>query len=270
MTLSTISTSTLANQNISGGLLVHTYTADTMRKIHVRTLIDQVTGGGDYSAYIRVQRGGVGSFYELLPITTGAPNGGITSVGFVSLWFIVTQDDVVRIYVLGQAGDVATPDIITEIFDETVTVCVPAASVGTMLSAVSGSDLIIYRGDTFDVDLAYLGDLTGWEKVWWTVKKDKDNTDAQSQLQVIESNPGVATDGLLWVEGLAPTAVGNGSITVTSVLAGNITIRVEAIETAKLIDCGNFYYDIQFQTATNTVTLVRGRCTILGDVTRTV
>jgi hypothetical protein len=53
-------------------------------------------------------------------------------------------------------------------------------------------------------------------------------------------------------------------------LTGNITIRMEAIEAAKLVDCGNFYYDIQYQTATDTITLRRGRATVIGDVTRTV
>jgi hypothetical protein len=132
------------------------------------------------------------------------------------------------------------------------------------------ADIEITRGDTMILDFTYLGDLTGWTKVLFTVKKDKDSTDAQAVIQIIESNPGVATDGLLYIEGAAPIAVGNGSITVSSMALGNLTVRVEAIESAKLVDCGNFYYDIQFSTATLTRTLVSDRATIIGDVTRTV
>ncbi len=132
------------------------------------------------------------------------------------------------------------------------------------------AEIEIIRGDTLLLSLTYLGDMIGWTKAWFTVKKDKDLTDAQAQLQLVETNPGAATDGLLWIEGAAPTAVGNGSLTVNSAPLGNLTIRVEAIETAKLVDCGNFYYDVQFQTLTNTKTLVHDRCTVVGDVTRTV
>lgn len=132
------------------------------------------------------------------------------------------------------------------------------------------AEIEIIRGDTLLLYFTYIGDMTAWTNVWFTVKKDKDLTDVQAQLQLVESNPGVATDGLLWIEGAAPTAVGNGSITVTSAPLGNLTVRVEALETAKLVDCGNFYYDIQFKTATNTKTLLHDRCTVTGDVTRTV
>lgn len=132
------------------------------------------------------------------------------------------------------------------------------------------AEITIRRGDTLDLDLMYLGDLTGWTKVWFTVKDDTDDTDAQAVIQIVESNPGVATDGLLYIMGAAPTALGNGSITMVNVVSGNITVRLEAVETAKLDNCGSFMYDVQFQTATDTVTLASDYASIVGDITRTV
>lgn len=135
---------------------------------------------------------------------------------------------------------------------------------------LTGDELQILRGDTFEMQFNYLGNLTNWIKLWFTVKDDKDDTDAIAIVQIVESNPGVATDGLLAIASGAPTALANGAITMLDAAQGNINVRVEAVETLKLIDNGNFYYDIQFQDATDTKTVLRGRCTIIGDVTRTV
>ena len=492
MPLSIISTSTLINQNISARLLVHTYTADAMRKIQIRIFIDQIVGGGAYGVWLEIQYAGAGSFYEFLPLTSATPNVGTTSVGFYSVWRTVNTGDVIRVYVDGQPGDVATPDIHTEIFDESwvanapmqiipvpisttgptiytantppiknsafvfylslisqadtdifqvnptlaagdVTIFVDGVALGNItalpsvigagkivrvaltaaemngnkacilfsdvagnewqdgfieirtetasgsvyvpnspftknetytfyltlisqadtdifqvnptlaagdikvsidggalanitvlpiaigagkvlsmsLSAAefngneisivfsdvagaewqdalivisteqalvllgsssikNGDEIEILRGDTLELEFDYLGNMTNWTKVWFTVKNDKDVTDAQAIIQVVESNPGVAMDGLLAIAGAAPTALANGAITMLNVAKGNITIRVEAVETLKLVDTGSFYYDVQMQNILNTTTLLRGRCNIIGDATRTV
>src|SRR4030067_3678638 len=104
MPLSIISTSTLINQNISAGLLVHTYTADAMRKIQIRIFIDQVVGGGAYGAWLEIQHAGAGSFYEFLPLTSATPNIGITSVGFYSVWRGVNTGDVAGVLIGGRPG----------------------------------------------------------------------------------------------------------------------------------------------------------------------
>lgn len=492
MALTLISTSTLINQNISAGLLAHTYTADALRKIQVRVLLDQVAGGGAYGAWLRLQRGGAGSIYELIPLTSATPNAGITSIGFYSAWETINTGDVLTVYVDGLVGDIATPDIITEVFDESWIVTAPMqiiaspisttgptlyiantppiknaaftfyialisqadpdifqvnptlaagdvmvnrdggalanitvlpavigagklvqvnltaaemngnkvcvilsdvagnewqdafieirtesasgsvyvtnapftkneaytfyitlisqadtdifqvnptlaagdvtisidggafANITTLPTAIgagkilsvplsaaemngneiaiqfsdvagnewqdalivistelalvllgssaihTGSDIEILRGDTFELSLTRLGNMTNWTKVWFTVKDDKDDADTISIIQLVESNPGVATDGLLYIAGGAPTAAANGSITMINVAQGNINLRIEALETLKLVDTGNYYYDVQVQNILNTTTLLRGRCTIIGDATRAV
>ena len=135
---------------------------------------------------------------------------------------------------------------------------------------LSGDDLQILRGDTFEMQFTYLGNLTSWTKLWFTVKDDKDTIDTAAIIQVVESNPGVATDGLLAIAGVAPTALANGAITMLDAAHGNINVRVEAVETLKLDDTGHFYYDIQFQDLTDTKTVLSGRAHIIGDATRTV
>jgi hypothetical protein len=115
-----ISTSTLNNQNISVALLAHTFTNNTrIRKVWIDVFLDQVAGNGDYIAYITRQKAGAGSFYESIR-TTKAAAAGVTSVMFNSIPLIVNATDVVRVYVIGLAGDIATPDIITEVNEEWV------------------------------------------------------------------------------------------------------------------------------------------------------
>jgi hypothetical protein len=135
---------------------------------------------------------------------------------------------------------------------------------------LTGDELQILRGDTLEVMFNHLANMSSWTKLWFTVKDDKDDNDAHAIVQIVESNPGVAADGLLAIAGGAPTALANGAITMLDATHGHINVRVEAVETLKLVDNGNFYYDIQFQDRTDTKTVLRGRCTIIGDATRTV
>jgi len=143
-------------------------------------------------------------------------------------------------------------------------------SLASLLTALKGTDIAVDRGDTMILNITNLGDLTGYTELWFTIKDDKDKTDPQSIIQVLLSAPVLATDGLQAIAGSAPTAAANGSITVTNLVLGNVTIRTEAVETAKLLDCGGFYYDFQKATATDVLTLRTGRATVRGDVTRSI
>jgi hypothetical protein len=114
-----LETSNLSNQNLSAYLLVHTYTADADRAIFARIHIDQIAGGGDYSIYVTIQAGGVGSVYMEGPITTFVVPVGQTSIGFVSILLPVNTSDIVRFYVKGLSVDITTPDIVSRIFELT-------------------------------------------------------------------------------------------------------------------------------------------------------
>jgi len=113
-----IETSTLSNQSLATALLVHTFTNTTrVRKVWININIDQVAGNGDYIAHITKQIAGVGSFYTSIK-TTLALASGVTSGFFSSIPLIIGATDVVKVYVIGLAGDTTTPDIITNIYEE--------------------------------------------------------------------------------------------------------------------------------------------------------
>lgn len=132
----------------------------------------------------------------------------------------------------------------------------------SLRSPLRGDEISILRGDTLDFDATALGDISTRANVWFTVKDDKDHADTASDIQIDENV------GLLYIMGTAGVAA-NGSITVTDAAAGDLTVFLEAIETAKLSDKGRFWYDIQWIDNAGVVqTLTKGRAHIIGDITR--
>ncbi len=113
-----ITTSSLSNQSLATALLCHTYTADADRLLFIRLFADQVAGNGAYSAYVTIQRSGAGSAYEVQPRASSTVASGITAIGFTTIAIPVLNTDVVKVYLLGLAGDTTTPDIVTEIWED--------------------------------------------------------------------------------------------------------------------------------------------------------
>jgi hypothetical protein len=169
-----IDDSSLANQDISSALLVHTYTADADREIFVRLFADQVAGSDNYVAYLTIQRAGAGSAYQVVPTTTATAAAGVTAICLTSKPVPVSDTDVVKVYLTGAAGDTTTPDIVTEIWetveadwedggrldllvDSIVTYAASSAAWGFINSG------IVFRGivSAADVDSFTIGGLAG-------------------------------------------------------------------------------------------------------------
>lgn len=136
----------------------------------------------------------------------------------------------------------------------------------TVTSPVAGTTLTIVRGDTLTASFSGLGNIATRTKLWFTVKAQKTDLDPQAVIQILESNPGVATDGLQRLNGVVTTAA-YGSILVTNAVAGNVTITLDKAATALLREQA-VYYDIQVLKADGSVTtLTIGDCDVNLDVT---
>ena len=126
-------------------------------------------------------------------------------------------------------------------------------------------DLEIIRGDTFDQPILRLGDISDDDEIWFTAKRDKDNTDAQADIKIS------SVDGLEYINQAAATVAGNGSITVDDATRGDITVVLEAVEAAKLdwTNAGDMYYDVQTKDDDTGLvrTLRRGKLRLIADVT---
>jgi hypothetical protein len=135
-----------------------------------------------------------------------------------------------------------------------------AAEVAAVLT---GTDLIVKRGDTWTITLTGLGSLAGRSKLWFTVKRQDGHADTDAVLQIEESA------GLLRLNGAAGTS-GQGSLTVTSAGSGDVTISVAAVATDDLTVETGLTWDIQMLVGAAVTTLTEGTLEVTADRTRAV
>ena len=134
-------------------------------------------------------------------------------------------------------------------------------SAASVVAVVSGSDITATRGDTLSASLTDVGALTGYSKVYFTVKRDYADADTASIIQIEK------TAGLKYLNGAVGTPA-NGSLTIDDEATGDITIALDEVETAKL-DPGVYVYDVQVVRTAGTVsTLTAGTFEVAADVTR--
>lgn len=113
-----LQSSALSNQNLSTALLVGTYTPSINRtSILCQVLATQVAGNGLYTVYATRQIGGTGAAYEYQGRATVLVESGVTAIAFPSVVIPALANDVIRVYLVGLAGDTTTPDIICEFWD---------------------------------------------------------------------------------------------------------------------------------------------------------
>jgi hypothetical protein len=137
----------------------------------------------------------------------------------------------------------------------------------SVISAVSGTELTGYKFSTLTFTLTGLTDFTGWTKLWFTAKNNVNDADTASMIQIVESSTSAATDGLLYINGGVAPTLGNGDVTVNSTTS--ITVKVEAVEMAKLPTCVLFY-DVKVLTSNAVVAVSEGgHLSITDVVTRT-
>lgn len=136
-------------------------------------------------------------------------------------------------------------------------------------AAITGSSLVITKYASYDAQLTGLTIPAAWTKVYVTVKAAETDLDTASMIQLVESNPGVGTDGLLYTNGAAGVAA-NGSLTVDQV-AGTVDIRLEAAATA-LLHKGHYGYDVKAIVPVTGPTMLStgGVCTVQWTETRAV
>ena len=109
--------------------------------------------------------------------------------------------------------------------------------------------------------LTDVGALTGYSKVYFTVKRDTADADTSAIIQIEK------TAGLKYINGAAGTPA-NGTLTIDDEATGDITVALDEVETAKL-DPGVYSYDVQIVRSAGTVsTLTAGTFEVAADVTR--
>lgn len=123
-------------------------------------------------------------------------------------------------------------------------------------------DYSFYKYATVSVPIVSLGDLTDVTDMWFTVKKDVNQEDLDSILQI------GLNDGLLYLYGVTTPTPTDGDISVDSLVDGDITISLLASATTTLPTGENRYYDVKVDRNGVIEILRSGNIDILIPVTR--
>jgi len=91
-----------------------------------------------------------------------------------------------------------------------------------------GDPLVIYRDTTVAISLVNLGNVTGADKMWFTVKDNVEDVDSKSIIQI-------DTNGLQYINGApAGSAIVDGGIVINDPALGNISIFLKQEQAARL------------------------------------
>jgi hypothetical protein len=93
---------------------------------------------------------------------------------------------------------------------------------GLIGDSLDGATWTVYRGTDWTIPLTGLGDLTGVTDLVVTAKKDLDNADSQSLLQVQQ------TEGLLVFVGKTTYTPADATLTITDAESGEATLTIKA------------------------------------------
>ena len=196
------------------------------------------------------------------------------------------------VYTVGELGDVpvstrasgtAVASILAALEGLVATVASVAAAIAAIPAAVWGyavrvlttstasgssveqdeNELTLHRGDTLAISLSGQGNLSGRQKLWFTLKSKRSDSDSAAQLLAEE------TEGLLVLAGSAPAAGDTTTIIVEDADLGTVAILVSAAASMKLQPTTTGVWDLQLRDGSGTVrTLVHGTLKITADITQ--
>src|SRR4030067_497741 len=159
-----------------------------------------------------------------------------------------------------------------------VMIMVSTESLGTLsqtassaVAAMTGSDLAMVIGITYNTTISGLTIPATWTKVYLTIKENDADLDASSILQLVVSNPADAlVDGVVYINKVAATVVtiAYGTLVVNQA-AGTVAIMVMD-EGDLLLPAGKYGYDLKCHLADGTKNQLSagGECSIEYTETR--
>lgn len=111
----------------------------------------------------------------------------------------------------------------------------------------------------------------GWTQGWFTVKADTSDADSEALIQIVVSNPGAGTDGLIVLDGAAAADKTAGSLALDAG-AGTAAAVVSDEALGSLEDRAGLAWDIKVKVGTTSRTsqVARGTMNLGSAVTRSV
>jgi len=248
-----ITSSTLSNQSLATALLCHTYTADADRMLFIRLFADQVAGNGAYSSYITIQRLGTGSAYEVQPRTAPTVASGITSIAFTTIPVPVKNTDVVKVYLVGLAGDTTTPDTITEIWED-----------DSLLPTTTGRTLDVSSTGEAGIDWANVGSPTTTVALTGTTVGLIDGAITAAKIAADAITAAKIADGAIDAATFAAGAINAAAIATDAITAAKIA--ADAIGASELAADAITEIQSGLGTSANQTTIITALTAIAGYI----
>lgn len=135
-----------------------------------------------------------------------------------------------------------------------------------VVTAMTGSTLILKRGDTYSQQLTSLPSTSGYINIDFTVKAYDTDPDTSAILRVRKNISGV-DDGLITLNGAVASDPTKASLTVG---LNTITIAVDEEITKDLVISSTRHYDIQLITSAGVQTITEGILKITSDITKAI
>jgi hypothetical protein len=184
-------------------------------------------GGGDWTdeekAQIRYRLQIDGT--QSAPVDTDMPAVNVAEWLGTTAPALLTAQDIRDAGKLAPTAGAPADGSIDDHLDELAAALAAATVSLTVVSAVDGDDINVYQAVSLSATITGVTIPAGWTKIYWTVKRSTGEADADAIIQMVETNPGVGTDGLLRLNGAAGTAA-NGSLTVDQ-SGGTVVIALD-------------------------------------------
>jgi hypothetical protein len=133
----------------------------------------------------------------------------------------------------------------------------------SVVSLISGSELTCYAGMQLVMNFTGMGNITDYNKLYFTAKESKTDADTDALIQVEK------TAGLLVINKATAETAANGTLTVTDLVTGAGALRVAMAETIKLSKNGSAHWDLKAINTTSGATIVtEGNFIVDYNVTR--
>jgi hypothetical protein len=126
------------------------------------------------------------------------------------------------------------------------------------------------RGDTWNIPINNLGDISAYTSLWWTVKTDPSVADSRATLQIKKNASGI-NDGLICLNASSDVNSALAWIEIVDSTNGNIIIHVDQTITSQLKVANNaitYYQDFQKKIDGILTTPVSGALMVPADVTQ--
>lgn len=131
-------------------------------------------------------------------------------------------------------------------------------------TSLTATRLTIYRGTTWAIALTDMGAVTGYSKIYFTVKAHPNDADTKALVQI------EIAGGLSRLNGAAYGTAADGAITVDDAATGDVTITLKPAASAKLATATNLYFDVKYIVSGVVTVGAAGFLTISPDITKAV